>query len=92
VVYRIICNRFSLPELGDLFGRQLGRVVVDKTGLEGDFDFTLELAPDESHSSPIDPSLLIDALREQVGLTVKSEKTPVDFLVIEGVEKVVAGN
>jgi uncharacterized protein (TIGR03435 family) len=92
VVYRVIITRFSLAELGDLFGRQLGRVVVDRTGLDGDFDFNLDLAPDESHASPVDPSLLIVALREQVGLTVKSEKTPVDFLVIEGVEKVVAGN
>jgi uncharacterized protein (TIGR03435 family) len=92
VVYRVICRRFSLAELGDLFGRQLGRVVVDRTGLAGDFDFALDLTPDESHSSPIDPDLLLVALREQVGLTVKSEKTAVDFLVIEGAERVVAGN
>jgi uncharacterized protein (TIGR03435 family) len=92
VVYRVILTRFSLAELCDTFGRQLGRVMVDRTGLEGDFDFSLDLAPDESHSSPMDPSLLIDALREQVGLTVKSDKTAVDFLTIEGAEKVVAGN
>jgi uncharacterized protein (TIGR03435 family) len=92
MVYRVILTRFSLAELGDTFGWQLGRPVVDRTGLKGDFDFALDLTPDESHSSPIDPSLLIDALREQVGLSVKSEKTAVDFLVIEGVEKVVAGN
>jgi uncharacterized protein (TIGR03435 family) len=92
VVYRVILTRFSLAELCDTFGRQLGRVMVDRTGLEGAFDFALDLAPDESHSSPVDPTLLISALREQVGLAVKSEKTPVDFLVIDDVEKVVAGN
>lgn len=92
VVYRVILTRFSLVELCDTFGRQLGRVMVDRTGLEGNYNFTLDLAPDESHASPVDPSLLLVALREQVGLTVKSEKAPVDFLVIEGVEKVVAGN
>ena len=92
VVYRVILTRFTLAELCDTFGRQLGRVMVDGTGLKGDFDFSLDLAPDESHASPIDPTLLLDALRDQVGLTVKSEKTPVAFLVIEGVEKVVAGN
>jgi uncharacterized protein (TIGR03435 family) len=91
-VYRVILTRFSLAELCDTFGRQLGRVMVDRTGLNGDYDFALELAPDESHSTPIDPSLLLDALREQVGLSVKSEKTAVDFLVIEGAEKVTAGN
>ena len=92
VAYRVVLTRFSLAELCDTFGRQLGRVMVDRTGLEGNFDFTLELAPDESHASPVDPSLLLVALREQVGLTVKSEKTSVDFLVIDGAEKVVAGN
>jgi uncharacterized protein (TIGR03435 family) len=92
VVYRVICTRFSLAELSDLFGRQLGRVMVDRTGLEGDFDFALDLAPDESHPTPVDPALLLVALREQVGLTVKAEKTAVDFLSIDGAERVVAGN
>ena len=92
VVYRVTLTRFSLAELCDTFGRQLGRVTVDRTGLEGNFDFSLDLAPDESHATPIDPTLLLDALRDQVGLAVKSEKTAVDYLMIEGVEKVVAGN
>lgn len=92
VVYRIIGTRFSVAELGDLFGRQLGRVVVDRTGLAGDFDFTVDLAPDESQPNPLDPALLLVALRDQLGLTVKSEKTVVDFLAIDGAERVAAGN
>jgi hypothetical protein len=31
-------------------------------------------------------------MREELGLTIKSENRPVDFLVIEGAERVVAGN
>jgi hypothetical protein len=75
-----------------VFARQLGRVIVNETGLGGDYDFTLDLAPDESRPSPLDPALLMTAMREQLGLTLKSQKAPVDFLVIDSAEKVTAGN
>jgi uncharacterized protein (TIGR03435 family) len=67
-------------------------VIVDRTGLDGEFDFTLDLAPDEDRPNPLDPAILLGAMRDQLGLTVKSQKGPVDFLVIDSVERVVAGN
>ena len=63
-----------------------------QTGLTGDFDFTVDLTPDESRPSPMDPSLLIAAMRDQLGLKVTSQKAPVDFLVIDSAEKVAGGN
>jgi len=50
------------------------------------------MTPDETRPNPMDPSLMISALREQLGLTLKSQKTPVDILVIDSAEKVAAGN
>jgi uncharacterized protein (TIGR03435 family) len=35
---------------------------------------------------------LIAAMRDQLGLVVKSQRGPVDFLVIESAEKVVSEN
>jgi uncharacterized protein (TIGR03435 family) len=90
--YRVIATRFSLAQLADTFARQLGNVIVNQTGLNGDFDFTIDLAPDESNPNPLDPSLLMRAMREQLGLTLKTQKAPVDFVVIDSAEKVVAGN
>jgi uncharacterized protein (TIGR03435 family) len=90
--YRVVATRFSLSQLTDTFARQLGRVFVNETGLDGDFDFTLDLTPDDSRPNPLDPSLLISAMREQLGLALKSQEKVVDFLVIDGAEKVVAGN
>ncbi len=90
--FHVIATRFSLTQLTDTFARQLGRVIVNETGLNGDFDFTLDLTPDDSRPNPLDPSLLINAMREQLGLAMKSQKAPVDFLVIDSAEKVVAGN
>jgi uncharacterized protein (TIGR03435 family) len=90
--YHVIATRFSLTQLTDTFSRQLGQVIVNKTGLDGDYDFTLDLTPDESQPNPLDPSILLSALREQLGLNVKSQKSEVEFLVIDGAEKVMAGN
>lgn len=90
--YHVAATRYSLTQLTDVFARQLGQVIVNQTGLTGDFDFTLDLTPDDSRPSPLDPSLLITAMREQLGLTLKSQKTLVDYLVIESAEKVAAEN
>ncbi len=91
VSYHIVATRFSLAQLTDVFSRQLGRVIVNRTGLDGDFDFTLDLTPDESAPNPLDPSHILNAMRG-LGFTLKSEKAPVDFFTIDGVEKVAAGN
>jgi uncharacterized protein (TIGR03435 family) len=90
--YHVVATRFSLEQLMDTFARQLGSVIVNRTGLDGDFDFTIDLTPDESSPNPLDAAHILDALRGQLGLVVKGEKAPVDFLVIDGVEKVAAGN
>jgi uncharacterized protein (TIGR03435 family) len=90
--YHVVATRFSLSQLTDTFARQMGRVFVNETGLNGDFDFTLDLTPDESRPNPLDPSILITAMREQLGLSLKSQDAMVDFLVIDNAEKVTAGN
>jgi len=60
----------------------LGHTVVEKTGLTGFYDFTLEWdAGDEAG-----PSILA-ALRTQLGLRLTSEKSPVEVLVIDSAEK-----
>jgi uncharacterized protein (TIGR03435 family) len=90
--YRVTATRFSLNQLTDTFARQLGRVIVNQTGLDGDFDFTIDLTPDEGRPNPLDPALLLSAMREQLGFTLTSQKAAVDFLVLDSAEKVTAGN
>jgi uncharacterized protein (TIGR03435 family) len=74
------------------------RQVVDRTALEGEFDFDLEYARERpavapaagtsATAAPIDdgPSVFT-ALEEQLGLKLESTRGPVEFLVIESVEK-----
>jgi uncharacterized protein (TIGR03435 family) len=90
--YHVIATRFSLSQLTDTFARQMGRVFVNETGLDGDFDFTLDLTPDENTRNPLDPSVLITAMRDQLGLSLKSQDALVDYFVIDSAEKVAAGN
>jgi len=90
--FHVVATRFSLTQLTDVFARQLGRVILNKTGLDGDFDFTLDLTPDESTPNPLDASLLIAAMREQLGLNLTSQKAAVDVMAIDSVEKVAAGD
>ena len=59
-----------------------GDMVIDKTGLTGFYDFTLEWEVGENAGSS-----LITSLQEQLGLRLLSEKTPVDVLVVDHVEK-----
>ena len=68
------------------------RPVLDRTGLTGTFDFSLEwsLAPDSaqplgSQTEDTGPTFL-EALQQQLGLRLKSTKGPVDVLVIDHVE------
>lgn len=63
--------------------------VVDQTGLDGRFDFTLEWTRESNDSVPPDPqgSTMRDALVEQLGLKLKSTKAPIDTVVIDRVER-----
>jgi uncharacterized protein (TIGR03435 family) len=62
----------------------LERVVIDKTGLTGKYDFDLEWSPDQTSTD--NPSLFA-AAREQLGLRIDSERAPVDVVVIDHVER-----
>ena len=73
-----------------------GRPVIDKTGLSGRFDFTMELAPQTNGappsdapttaSEPLGPTSL-QARRGQLGLKLESATGPVRILVIDRVER-----
>ena len=60
-------------------------VVTDETGLEGNFDFDLRFTPQYQKNSS-GPSIFT-ALREQLGLELESQTGPVEFLVVDHVER-----
>jgi uncharacterized protein (TIGR03435 family) len=61
------------------------RVVVDRTGLSGEYDFKLDWTEDSGQGVPSDAPLpgLFTALREQLGLELKPDKAPVEVVIVE---------
>jgi uncharacterized protein (TIGR03435 family) len=77
----------------------LDRPVVDKTGLQGRYDFTIRWTPDESQfaglgvrvpppsNDPNAPPGLFTAMQEQLGLRLESTRAPVEVLVVDRIER-----
>jgi len=64
-----------------------GRMVIDKTGLAGSYDFTLNFASRQGDSGADDRPSLFTALQEQLGLKLEPSRSPVEFAVIDYVER-----
>jgi uncharacterized protein (TIGR03435 family) len=77
--------------------RILDRKTVDQTGLTGIFDFHLEFTPDEAtplgaargSALPAEPGgvSIFTAMEEQLGLSLKSDRGPLDVLVVDSVQR-----
>ena len=72
------------PFVRDLYD-WTGRLVVDRTGLTGRFDFTLNFAPDSVNDS--DAPSIFTAVQEQLGLKLEPATGPVEVLVIDSAER-----
>ncbi len=88
-----------IADLVRLLSQQLGRTVVDKTGLTGKYDFKLKWTPDENQGPPGPPGAdnapppdssgpsIFTAVQEQLGLKLESQKGAVKILVVDHGEK-----
>ncbi|MGA8088236.1 MAG: M56 and DUF3738 domain-containing protein [Terracidiphilus sp.] len=91
----------SIDILAHILSRQLGRTVVDKTGLTGEYDFTLDYTPDNMPMPPPGaseggpkPQMQVDqtgpslftAVEEQLGLKLQATKGMVDVIVIDHID------
>jgi uncharacterized protein (TIGR03435 family) len=77
-----------LAALPGLLNNEAGRTVVDKTGLTGKYDFTLQYVPAaQAATDTSGGSSIFTALEEQLGLKLEPGKAALDVLVIDSVEK-----
>jgi len=86
--------RWALPNI-------VGRPVIDKTELTGQFDLHLEWTPDQATSgitggnseTPREPAddtgslSIFTAVQEQMGLRLKSGRGPVEVIVVDHIER-----
>ena len=83
---KVSAHGISVDNLGMNLSFMVGRVIVNKTGLEGGYDFTLDYAPDGADASDPRPSIFT-ALEEQLGLKLEPARGPVDVIVVDHIER-----
>ena len=95
---RLRCQNVSMADLVELVRREFDRPLIDKTGLAGGFDFSLNYTS-QPPGMPAEVAAALDvpnqdpalpvaaALREQLGLRVVPAKEQVGTLVIDYAER-----
>ena len=71
----------------------VGRLVIDRTGMTGSYDFDLRWAPTTAPTADIGANTAADgpsiftALTEQLGLKLQAVRAPVDVLIVDKASK-----
>jgi uncharacterized protein (TIGR03435 family) len=94
---RVRFGGYPLELFANAVSGQVGRAVVDRTALAGNWDFEMKYAaplpqgpaPAGVEPPPLDPDApdLFTAVREQLGLKLEPTKGPVQVLVIDRIER-----
>lgn len=84
----IVAEGISMARLAAMFGPPFTSLpVVDETGFEGGYDFSMDPMRYRDSDSPDMEPAIVRALSEQLGLRLERKRAPVEVLVIDHVEK-----
>lgn len=97
----ITAQAAAVAQLIPNISREVGRIVLDKTGLTGNYDFIFQFTPEAYRvpsnlgegggSVPLPPDFgaisIFTAVQEQLGLKLESVKASIDVVVIDHVER-----
>lgn len=100
---QLSAKKITMDSLASQFSNMVGRPVVNKTGLSGEYDVDLEWTPDSGQAAgpigggptagdappPVDSSgpSIFTAVQEKLGLKLEGTKAPVKVIVIDSIEK-----
>jgi uncharacterized protein (TIGR03435 family) len=103
---RMNAGGMPMSNLAQSLSPQVGRIVLDRTELPGNYDFELTYSPEGLGSGfpgggppllnggppPVDPNMpnLFTALQEQLGLKLDSQRGPVEVVVIDSVSQAIS--
>jgi uncharacterized protein (TIGR03435 family) len=95
----------NLPSLVDMMSKFTVRPVVDMTGLEGQYEFSLAFAPETTRAFPVggspstddrptppDPAPSVFQAVQQYGLRLEARKAPLEMLTVIHLEKMPTEN
>jgi uncharacterized protein (TIGR03435 family) len=88
---RMFVRDQSMQSLVDSLSRLMDRPVLDRTGLKGTFDITMDYEKNQDGTdtpgADIMGPAMFTAFQEQLGLKFESTRAPVEVLIIDHVEK-----
>jgi uncharacterized protein (TIGR03435 family) len=91
----------KLSQLTGFLSHELRSPVIDQTGLTGLYNYSLDinafvteetLKSANSGPPPDAPSIIAQAIRQQLGLRVDAKKAPVEMLIVDHIEKTPTDN
>lgn len=93
----IIIQRGNVSGMIEALASALGRPVIDRTGLTGLYDYSLQwddapnpagvFAQDDSGAVGDEHGSIFTAVQDQLGLQLKSQRAPVKVIVVDQIEK-----
>jgi uncharacterized protein (TIGR03435 family) len=87
---KLIVENGTMQELAELYAKFMDRPLIDKTGLQDRYDFTVDYEANPEAPGPFSELSgpgLFKAFEEQAGLKLEAMKGPVEILVIDHAEK-----
>lgn len=88
----LIARAQKLAELARILGGQMGHPIVDKTGLSGLYDFTLEFVVGTLDVANTYAREIPDALEQQLGLRLEPAKISTEILIVDSADKMPTEN
>jgi uncharacterized protein (TIGR03435 family) len=85
----LTAGAYPMSEFSRSLAGEAGRIVVDRTGLTGEWDFDLKWSPPNAPNPDPDRPPIFTALQEQLGLRLEATTGPVEVVVIDRVEPLI---
>ncbi|HVW10087.1 MAG TPA: TIGR03435 family protein [Bryobacteraceae bacterium] len=90
-----MAHHVSMYALADKLSELLNRIVIDRTGLEGNYDLRIDVTPYLAMGGDGKPdimSIIFAGLNDQLGLTVEAGRELVELLTIDSINKTPTAN
>jgi uncharacterized protein (TIGR03435 family) len=84
-----LAGGITMEGLARNLGSRTGRIVIDRTGVDGFYELTLQYdaGRDAAAAAASDAPTIFTALQEQLGLKLESGRAPVQTVIIDHIER-----
>ncbi len=82
----------TMALLADKLSEQSDRPVVDRTAVQGSYQFAIDWTPDDLQNAGRAGPSLFKALEEQAGLKIEASKVSMEVVVVDAMERVPSEN